>query len=181
MTNTYQIDPAHSSSQFTVRHLMVSNVRGFFSGLRGSVQYDPDRPDAAVVEATIDVATVNTHDAQRDAHLKTAEFFDVEKYPHITFRSTKVTKTGEGEFDVAGDLTIHGVTKPVVLKVDELSGETKDPWGNTRIGVSAQTKIKRGDFGLTWNAALETGGVVVGDEVKLSFDLELVKAQSAAA
>ena len=181
MTNKYEIDPAHSSLQFSVRHLMLSNVRGAFSGVHGTLNYDPANPPASTVEASVDVNTVNTNDPQRDGHLKTADFFDAAHFPTITFRSTRVDKKGEGEFQVTGDLTIHGVTKPVVLNVEEVSEEGKDPWGNTRIGASAKTKIKRSDFGLTWNAALEAGGVVVGDDVKLDFELEFIKAQAAAA
>ncbi len=181
MTNKYEIDPAHSSLQFSVRHLMMSNVRGAFSGVHGVLNYDPQNPSASTVEASVDVNTVNTHDAQRDAHLKTPEFFDTAEFPTITFRSTKVEKKGDGEFQVTGDLTLHGVTKPVTLNVEEVSEEGKDLWGNTRIGASAKTKIKRSDFGLTWNAALEAGGVVVGDDVKLDFELEFVKAKVAAA
>ncbi|HEX4169724.1 MAG TPA: YceI family protein [Bryobacteraceae bacterium] len=181
MTNTYQIDPAHSNLQFSVRHLMMSNVRGAFTGVSGTVTYDPGNPGAASIEAKIDVATVNTHDETRDGHLKTPDFFDVAQYPHITFRSTKIEKKSNNEFLVTGDLTMHGVTKPVVLQVEEVSDEAQDPWGNTRIGASAKGKIKRSEFGLTWNAALEAGGVMVGDDVKLDFELELVKAKSAAA
>ena len=181
MTNKYEIDPAHSSLQFTVRHLMISNVRGAFSGVHGSVTFDRVDPASASIEATVDIASVNTNDQARDGHLKSGDFFDVEKYPTITFRSTKVEKKSDSEFTVIGDLTLHGVTKPVSLQVDELTGEAKDPWGKTRFGASAKTKLKRSDFGLTYNAALETGGVMVGDEVKLDFELEFVKAEAAAA
>ena len=181
MTNKYEIDPAHSSLQFTVRHLMISNVRGAFSGVHGSVTFDQADPASASIEATVDIASVNTNDQARDGHLKSGDFFDVEKYPTITFRSTKVEKKSDSEFTVIGDLTLHGVTKPVTLQVDELTGEAKDPWGKTRFGASAKTKLKRSDFGLTYNAALETGGVMVGDEVKLDFELEFVKAEAAAA
>jgi polyisoprenoid-binding protein YceI len=178
---TYEIDPAHANLQFSVRHLMVSNVRGSFTGVKGSVVYDPDNPAASRVEATIDANTIRTGDDQRDTHLKSPDFLDVAKYPTITFKGTKVEKIASDEFKVTGDLTIHGVTKPVVLDLHEVTEETKDPWGNTRIGASAKGKIKRSEFGLTWNAALETGGVVVGDDVKLDFELEFVKGKSAAA
>lgn len=181
MKTTYQIDPAHSSIHFSIRHLMVSNVRGSFSGVKGTVEYDSENPSAGSIEAEIDAATLNTNDAQRDAHVKSADFLDAAQFPAFTFRSTNVKKTGDGEFDVTGNLTIHGVTKPVTLKVEDVSSETKDPWGNTRIGASAKAKIKRSDFGLTWNAPLEAGGVLVGDDVKLEFELQFVKAQSAAA
>ncbi len=180
MKATYQIDPAHSSVQFSVRHLMISNVRGAFTGVKGTVIYDSDNPTAATVEAEIDASTVNTLEEKRDSHLKTAEFLDVEKFPTMKFQSTKVEKDGDG-LKVTGDLTLHGVTKPVVLAVEEIAPEAKDPWGHTRVGTSAKAKLKRSDFGLTFNAPLETGGVMLGDDLKLDFELELVKGQSAAA
>jgi polyisoprenoid-binding protein YceI len=173
--SNYQIDPAHSSVQFAVRHLMVSNVRGSFSGVTGTVTFDSANPSASTVNATIDVNTITTNDEKRDGHLKSPDFFDAAQYPVMTFKSTQVEKTGDAEFDVTGDLTLHGVTKKVVLDVEEVSSEAKDPWGGTRVGVTAKTKIKRGDFGLTWNAALEAGGVMVGDEIKIEFDLQFVK------
>ena len=159
---------------------MISNVRGTFTGVKGTVVYDSQNPSDTTIEAEIDASTINTLEASRDAHLKTAEFLDVEKYPTIRFQSTKVEKAGEG-LTATGNLTLHGVTKPVVLSVEEVAPEAKDPWGNTRLGASAKTKIKRSEFGLTWNAAVETGGVMIGDELKLDFELELVKGQSAAA
>jgi polyisoprenoid-binding protein YceI len=173
--STYQIDSVHSNVQFSVRHLMVSNVRGTFTGVTGTVNYDPANPAAATVDAVIDVNTINTNDEKRDGHLKSPDFFDAALYPLMTFKATKVEKEGDSEFKVTGDLTLHGVTKPVVLHVEDVSDEAKDPWGGTRIGATAKTKIKRGDFGLTWNAALETGGFVVGDDVKIEFELEFVK------
>lgn len=175
MKTVYQIDPAHSSAQFTIRHLMISNVRGDFKSVKGTVVYDPENASASSIEAEIDVNSLNTRDENRDAHVKSAEFFNVEKYPSITFKSTKVEREGEGEFKITGGLTILGVTKEVVLKVEGPSDEAKDPWGNVRIGASATTKIKRSDYGLTWNAALETGGVMLGDDVKIELDVELVK------
>ncbi|MBV8867023.1 MAG: YceI family protein [Acidobacteriaceae bacterium] len=181
MISKYAIDPAHSNLQFSVRHLMVSNVRGTFTGVHGTVTYDPANPTRAEVEASVDVNTIRTGDEKRDGHLKSPDFFNAAEFPEMQFRSTRIEKTGEGEFSVTGDLTIHGVTKPVTLKAEEVSEETKDPFGAIRIGASAKTKIKRSDFGLTWNAALETGGVMIGDEVKLDFELEFVKAQTAAA
>ena len=179
MKTVYEIDPAHSSAQFTIRHLMISNVRGDFRSVKGTVVYDSENIADSRIEAEIDVNTLNTRDENRDAHVKSAEFFNVEKYPSILFKSSKVESTGEGEFKITGALTILGVTKEVVLKVEGPSEEAKDPWGNLRIGASATTKIRRSDFGLTWNAALETGGVMLGDEVKIELDLELVKAKSA--
>jgi polyisoprenoid-binding protein YceI len=181
MTERYEIDSAHSSLQFSVRHLMVSNVRGTFTGVKGTALHDAANPSASSVEATVDVNTINTHDAQRDTHLKSPDFFDVAAYPTITFRSTKVEKKSDDQFAVTGDLTIHGVTKPVILDVTEVSEQAKDPWGNARIGASVKTKLKRSEFGLTWNAALEAGGLMIGDDVKLDFEIELVKAKSATA
>ncbi len=180
-TERYDIDSAHSSLQFSVRHLMVSNVRGTFTGVKGTALYDPANPAGSNVEATVDVNTINTNDAQRDTHLKSPDFFDAARFPTITFRSTKVEKKADDEFTVTGDLTIHGVTKPVTLDVHEVSEQAKDPWGNARIGASVKTKLKRSEFDLTWNAALEAGGVMIGDDVKLDFEIELVKAKSAAA
>lgn len=179
MTSKYQTDPAHSSLQFSVRHMMMSNVRGVFTGVHGSVTYDPANPAQSGVEATIDVNTINTNDQMRDGHLKTAEFFNVAEFPTMMFRSTKVEKKGDNEFLVTGDLTLHGVTKPVTLTVDEVSEEGKDMQGKTRIGTSIKAKLRRSDFGLTWNAVMETGGVIISDDVKL--ELELVKAQATAA
>jgi polyisoprenoid-binding protein YceI len=176
MKATYKIDPAHSKAHFVVRHMMITNVRGSFSGVQGTVVYDPENPGASSVDVTIDATTVNTQEPDRDKHLKSADFLDVEKYPTITFKSKSVTKEGDGELLVKGDLTIHGVTKGVALKVDGPTAEGKDPWGNTRIGASATTKIKRGEFGLTYNAALETGGILVGDEVKIELEVSLIKA-----
>lgn len=179
MKTVYQIDPAHSSAQFTIRHLMISNVRGDFKSVKGTVVYDPENLAASSIEAEIDVNSLNTRDENRDAHVKSAEFFNVEKHPFITFKSTKVEREGDGEFKVTGNLTILGVSKEVVLKVEGPSNEAKDPWGNIRIGASATTKIKRSEFGLTWNAALETGGVMLGDDVKIELDVELVKQAAA--
>ena len=181
MKATYEIDPAHSSAQFTVRHMMITNVRGGFRSVKGTVIYDADNIGASSVEATIDVNTIATFDEQRDAHLKSSDFLDAEKYPTITFKSRKVEADGEGEAKVTGDLTIHGVTKEVVLKVEGPSAEGKDPYGNTRIGASATTKIKRSDFGLTWNAALETGGIMVGDDLRIELDVQMIKAAATAA
>jgi polyisoprenoid-binding protein YceI len=172
---TYTIDPAHSVADFKVRHLMVSNVRGEFSGVSGTVQFDRENPANSSIEAKIDVNTIQTRDAQRDAHLKSADFFDVEKYPTMTFVSKKVAKNGSDDYKVTGDLTIHGVTKEVVLDVEAVAPEVKDPWGNVKAGASAKTKINRKDFGLVWNVGLEAGGVLVGDDVQIHLDLELAK------
>lgn len=178
MKATYTIDPAHSSIQFSVRHLMISNVRGHFTGVKGTVVYDSDEPAETTIEAEIDSSTINTLEPTRDAHLKTDQFLHVEKHPTMKFQSTKVEKAGSG-LKVTGDLTLHGVTKPVELDVEEIAPEQNDMYGNTRLGAAAKTKLKRSDFGLTWNAALETGGAVLGDELKLDFELELIKATTA--
>jgi polyisoprenoid-binding protein YceI len=181
MKTMYKIDPAHSSAQFVVRHMMISNVRGGFSGVEGTIVYDPERPTDTQIEVTIDASKINTLDEQRDAHLKGADFLHVAQHPTITFRSKAVTASGKDEWKITGDLTVHGVTKEVVLNVDGPSGESKDPFGNTRIGASATTKIKRSDFGLTWNATLETGGILVGDELKIELEVSAIKQGTAAA
>ena len=173
--STYQIDPAHSSAQFKVRHMMISNVKGEFDKVSGTVQFDPANPPSASVEASIDVATISTRDEQRDAHLKSADFLDVEKFPAIAFKSKKVTATGSDSFSVAGDLTIHGVTKEVKLDVEEVTDEAKDPWGNLRRGATAKTRINRKDFGMTFNVALEAGGFLVSEDVDLTIDVELIR------
>ncbi|WP_446743317.1 YceI family protein [Silvibacterium acidisoli] len=175
MSTTWKIDPAHSSAEFKVKHMMISNVKGTFSGLSGTLVEDPANPASDTVEAVIDIATISTGDAQRDGHLKSADFFDAETYPQITFKSTSVVKKDEGAYEVTGDLTIHGMTKPVTLEVEGPSAPGKDPWGNTRIGLSATTKVNRKDFGLTWNSALETGGVLVGEEVKITLEVQFIK------
>ena len=175
-TTTWKIDPAHSHAQFKVKHMMISNVKGEFSTLTGSLTLDGDNIENSSVEAMIDATTISTSDPQRDAHLKSADFFDVEKFPTLTFKSTKVSKKGEEEISVAGDLTIHGVTRPVVFAVEGPSAPAKDPWGNTRVGLSATTKINRKDFGLTWNSTLETGGILVGEDITITLDVQFIKA-----
>ena len=170
----WKIDPAHSSVSFSIKHMMIAKVHGAFEKLAGTLHHDASDVTKSSVEATIDAASINTREAQRDTHLKSADFFDVEKYPVITFKSKKVEGSGE-DLIVIGDLGIHGVTKEVVIAVDGLSSEMKDPWGNTKIGMSGQTKIKRKDFGLNWNAALEAGGVLVGDDVAINLDIQFVK------
>ena len=173
---TWNIDSVHSSAQFKVKHMMISNVKGEFTTITGSLKYDTENVSNSYVEASIDAKTISTRDAQRDAHLKSPDFFDVEKYPALTFRSTRLSKKADGELSVAGDLTIHGVTKNVVFEVEGPSAPAKDPWGNTRVGLSATTRINRKDFGLTWNAALETGGILVGDEISITLDVQFIKA-----
>jgi polyisoprenoid-binding protein YceI len=176
---SYTIDPAHATAGFKVRHLMVANVRGEFSSVTGTVIIDAENPANSRVEAKIDATTIHTRDAQRDAHLKSADFLDVEKYPAITFVSKKVAGA-DGDWKLTGDLTIHGVTREVVLDVEGPEPEVKDPWGNVKSGVTASTKINRKDFGLVWNVALETGGVLVGDEVQIHIEAELARAEMSA-
>ena|SRR5271168_4082291 len=173
--DTWQIDPMHTSVEFTVRHMMISNVKGTFQKTAGTVTTNGSDPASATIDATIDASSVDTRVERRDAHLKSPDFLDVAKYPTITFKSTKIEAAGPGKFTVTGDLTLHGVTKPVVLDVETAGAPIKDPMGNMRAGASATTKIKRSDFGLTWNKALETGGMVVGDEVAISIDVEAIK------
>jgi polyisoprenoid-binding protein YceI len=181
MKTTYNIDPAHSSAQFTVRHMMITNVRGGFQKVTGSFTFDPDNPAGSTVDATIDAASINTNEPQRDGHLRSADFLDAERYPTITFKSTKVERVDDEESKVTGNLTIHGVTKEVTLRVEGPTPETKDPYGNLRVGLSALTKIKRSDFGLTWNAVLEAGGIAVGDELKIEIDISAIKQAAAGA
>ena len=181
MKTTYQIDPAHSSAQFVVRHMMITNVRGGFSRVKGTVLYDSDNPEQSSVEAIIDASSITTMEDQRDAHLKSADFLEVEKHPEITFKSTSVKRKSDDEYEVAGRLTIRNVTKDVVLKVDGPTAEGKDPYGNIRIGASATTKIKRSDFGLTYNATLETGGILIGDDLKIELEVSLIKQAAGAA
>jgi polyisoprenoid-binding protein YceI len=175
-TTTWNIDPVHSNAQFKVKHMMISNVKGEFTAVSGSLTLDSADITKSRVEASIDATTINTRDPQRDAHLKSPDFFDVEKFPTLAFKSTRVSKTSEGELAAAGDLTIHGITRNVVFEVEGPTAPMKDPWGNTRMGLSATTRISRKDFGLTWNASLETGGILVGDEVTITLDVEFIKA-----
>ncbi|MFN3413168.1 MAG: YceI family protein [Thermoanaerobaculum sp.] len=170
----WNLDPAHSSVGFSVRHMMVSNVRGEFTKFSVSVTTQGDKPETAQLEVSIDAASIDTRMADRDKHLRSADFLDVEKYPTITFASKKVEPAGNGGFRVAGDLTIKGVTKPVVL-LAEVSPVMKDPWGNLRVGVHATTTINRKDFGVSWHKVLDTGELVVGDEVRVILDVELVR------
>lgn len=166
---TYLLDPAHSEVGFEVRHMMMSKVRGYFE-VKQATFVLPENPLEATVEATADAASLSTNDEGRDGHLRGEDFFDVEKYPTISFKSTKVREEG-GDFFVDGELTIKDVTKPVTFAL-EIGGFGKDPWGNTKAGVTAEAKINREDFGLTWNAALESGGVLVGKDVKITLDIQ---------
>ena len=172
---TYKIDPAHSGAEFVVRHMMISNVRGGFTKVEGTIEYDPASVAATKIDAKIDASSIDTREKDRDAHLRSADFLDAEKFPAIAFKSKKVEANGDGELKVTGDLTIHGTTKEVVLDVDGPTPEAKDPFGNVRVGASAKTKIKRSEFGLTWNAALETGGFLVGDELKIELDISAIR------
>jgi polyisoprenoid-binding protein YceI len=174
-TSTWQIDPNHSAAQFAVRHMAISTVRGAFSKLSGSVQLDDKDITKSSVEVTIDAASVDTRVADRDKDLRSDRFFDVEKYPTLTFKSTKVEQTEPGKLKITGDLTIHGVTKQVVLDVEGLTAPVKDPWGNQRAAANATTKINRQDFGVKWNAKMDSGGWVVGDDVAITIDVELVQ------
>jgi polyisoprenoid-binding protein YceI len=175
-TTTWKIDPTHSVAEFKVKHMMIANVKGYFSKVSGALTRDESNPGNDRVEATIEAASIQTRDEQRDAHLKSADFFHVEKFPTLHFKSTGINVVGEGELSVEGDLSIHGVTRKVRFAVEGPTPPAKDPWGNTRIGISASSKINRKDFGLTWNAALETGGILVGDEVDITLDAQFVKA-----
>jgi polyisoprenoid-binding protein YceI len=171
----WNLDKSHSTAGFSVRHLMISNVKGHFSDLSATLQYDPVHIENNEVSVTIQASSIDTRETARDNHLKSADFFEVEKYPEITFRSVAWQHKNDDELLVKGDLTIHGVTKEVVLNV-ERTPEVKDPWGGTRVGFTGHTKINRKEFGLGWNAMLEAGGVVVGEEVTISIEAEFVKA-----
>jgi polyisoprenoid-binding protein YceI len=172
---TWNIDPTHTNVEFGVRHLMISTVKGRLGQAAGTVTFDPTDPSALAVDVTIDVAGIDTRQEQRDAHLRSGDFFDAERFPSIRFVATRLDGDVDGDFTVTGDLTIRDVTRPTVLHVTS-EGRVRDPWGIERAGFSAKGKIDRRAFGLTWNQALETGGVVVGDEVKISIDLELTRA-----
>ena len=175
-TTTWNIDPVHSVAEFKVKHMMISNVKGQFTRIQGVLKLDETNVTNSSVEASIEAASINTREEQRDAHLKSADFFDVEKFPALSFKSTRVTRVADGELAVAGDLTIHGVTRNMVFNVEGPTAAAKDPWGNLRRGLSATAKINRKDFGLTWNSALEAGGLLVGDEITITLDLQFVKA-----
>lgn len=173
--STWSIDPVHSVAEFKVKHMMISNVKGQFTGVGGALTLDEADITKSRVEATIDAATITTRDVGRDAHLQSAEFLDVAKFPKLEFRSTAVKSTGEGLLEIDGKLTIHGVTRDATFRVEGPTPPAQDPWGHTRIGLSAETKISRKDYGLIWNTTLETGGVLVGDEVSITLDIQFVK------
>ncbi|BEH09489.1 MULTISPECIES: YceI family protein [Geobacter] len=173
--STWTIDPDHSNIGFKVKHLMVANVKGNFEKHTGTVEIDDKDITKSKVNVTIDTNSINTNVQKRDEHLRSADFFDVAKYPTMTFVSKKVAKAGKDRLKVTGDLTLHGVTRQVVLDVEPISKESKDPWGNIRRGTTATTKIDRKDFGLTWNKGLETGGVLVGDEITITLEIEMIR------
>lgn len=169
---TYQIDSSHSGANFSVKHMMVTNVSGRFSNVKGAVTFDEKNLSKSSIEATVDIETINTNEPKRDAHLKSPDFFGTAKFPQMTFKSTRVYKAG-GVTKADGDLTLHGVTKPVTLTLTELSGEVKHPMGTIVRGAVATTRISRKDYGLTWNKTIEAGGVVVGDEIAITLEIEL--------
>jgi polyisoprenoid-binding protein YceI len=171
---TWAIDPAHTSVEFSVRHLMITTVKGRFTDVKGTVVSDDADAAKGEVDITIGVESIDTREGQRDTHLRSADFFEIEKFPHMHFKSRRITNASGDRFKLIGDLTIRDITREVTLDVTS-NGRAKDPWGGERAGFEATTKIKRSDFGLTWNQLLEAGGVAVGDEVKISIDAELVK------
>lgn len=175
---TWNIDASHSLVEFGIRHLMITTVKGRFSGVEGTIKGNAEDWSDAEVEVKIDAATIDTRDENRDNHLRSGDFFEVETYPHLTFKSTKVTKTGDSTYTIDGELTIRDVTKPVTLEAEFL-GKATDPWGNEKVGFSAKTKVNRKDFGLTWNAPLEAGGFLVGDEVNIELEVQATKAAEA--
>lgn len=177
--STYDIDSSHSSAQFSVRHLMISNVKGEFTKVTGTVTYDVGNLSVSRVDVVIDARSINTRDEKRDGHLKSADFFDTAKFPALTFKSKEFRKSN-GKLQIRGDLTMHGVTREVVLDVTGPTAEVKDPWGNIRVGATATAKVNRKDWGLAWNKALETGGVMVGEEVTITLDIEATKKAPAA-
>lgn len=173
--STWAIDPDHSNVGFKVKHLMISNVKGSFDKYAGTVEIDDKDITKSKVEVSIDTNSINTNVQKRDDHLRSVDFFDVAKYPAMTFVSKKVARVGNDRLKVTGNLTLHGITREVVLDVEGPTKESKDPWGNIRRGATATTKINRKDFGLLWNKALETGGVVVGEEVQITLEVEMIK------
>jgi polyisoprenoid-binding protein YceI len=174
-TTTWQIDPKHTAAGFAVKHLMISTVRGQFKGVTGTVTVDDQDVSKSIVDVTIDATTVDTGEPARDKDLKSDHFFDVANYPTLTFKSKKVEQVSAGRLKVTGDLTIHGVTKEVVLDVEGPSPPIKDPQGNTRVAINATTKVNRQDFGVKWNANIDGGGVVVSDDVSITIDMEMTK------
>jgi polyisoprenoid-binding protein YceI len=172
---TYAVDPSHSSVGFSVRHLMIAKVRGTFNTFKGTIQLPADSPIPTVIQAEIDPASIDTREEQRDTHLKSADFLDVATHSQILFESSDIQSAGGTEFTATGNLTIHGVTKPVTLK-GEVSGQGTDPWGNARVAFEASTRINRKDFDLNWNSPLEAGGVLIGEEVDITLDIQAIPA-----
>jgi polyisoprenoid-binding protein YceI len=170
----WAVDPAHSSIDFSIKHMVIAKVKGTFHNFEAKIEADPEDLTTADIEFSVDVASIDTRNADRDNHLRSADFFEVEKYPKMTFKATRITRKSEGEYEVTGDLTIRGVTRPETFLVT-YEGQGKDPWGGERAGFSAHGTINRSDYGLTWNAALETGGVLVGDQVQISLEIEATK------
>lgn len=177
--NTWQIDPQHSAAQFAVRHMGIATVRGEFHNVKGTVLLDEADLSKSAVDVTIDAASVDTREPDRDKHLRSADFFDVEKFPVITFKSTRVEQTAPGKLKVTGDLTIRGVTKAVVLDLEAPSAPIKDPWGNLRTAASGTARINRQDFGVKWNSKMDNGGLVVSDEVSITLDIEMIRKPAA--
>lgn len=167
----WALDPTHSQIEFTVRHMMFAKVKGSFNSFSAEIEADPEDLTTASVSFTIDASSIDTNNNDRDAHLRSADFFDVENHPNIVFKATKIEKSGDGEYKVTGDLTIRGTTREETFSVS-YNGSGKDPWGNVKAGFSAEGAINRSDYGLTWNAALETGGVLVGDEIKIFLEVQ---------
>ncbi|BDG58977.1 YceI family protein [Caldinitratiruptor microaerophilus] len=173
------IDPSHTTVEFAVRHMMIATVKGRFAGVEGHILADPSDLTTAQAEVTIDVASIDTREPQRDEHLRSPDFFDAANFPKITFKSREIRRKGENEYEMTGDLTIRGVTRPVTLSLTS-EGQAKDPWGNERAAFTVSGKINRKDFGLNWNVVLETGGILVGEEVRISVEVEAIKQAAAA-
>ncbi|MGE7183742.1 YceI family protein [Peribacillus sp. NPDC006672] len=175
MTNTkWTVDPTHSSIEFSVKHMMIAKVKGRFNKFEAIISANPSDLTTADINFTVDVASIDTRNADRDNHLRSADFFDVEKNPTLSFKSTKIAKTDDDEYDVTGNVTLNGITQEETFAIT-FEGQGKDPWGNEKAGFSGKGKIKRSDYGLTYNAALETGGVLIGDQINLTIEIELAK------
>jgi polyisoprenoid-binding protein YceI len=170
----WNVDATHSSIDFTIKHMMIAKVKGSFNSFEAQIEADPEDLTTANVQFSIDLSSIDTRNADRDNHLRTGDFFDIEQYPKMTFQSTSITKKGEGEYNVTGNVSLHGVTRPESFTVS-FEGAGKDPWGNEKVGFSGNGSLKRSDYGLTYNAALETGGFLIGDEVKVSIEIEAGK------
>ena len=175
MASSWTIDPDHSNIQFKIRHLMITDVKGTFGKVKGVIRIDEKDMSLSAVEVTIEIDSINTGVAKRDEHLKSNEFFDAARFPTMTFVSRKVTQSGKGQMKILGDLTIRGISREVVLEVEGPTNEIKDPWGNSRRGASATTKINRTDFGLTWNKSMESGGMMIDDTVFINLEIEMIK------